>query len=121
MARYDDDDLGEEAPDSARKRLIQAVTKRLQDPRKLSGDAMDVVSAVLETSDRAKSEAVKLVAREVRSYLEALKLKEDVQWLLTNHSLEMHVSMSLKPLADAAEPPGGSPSEPTGERDSGVE
>lgn len=110
MSRFDDDDFGDDAPDSTRKRLLQGLAKRLQDPRKLSGDAMDVLSSVLETSDRAKTEAVKLMAREVRGYLDALQLKEDLHWLLTNHSLEVKMSLSLKPLADATAPPSAAPS-----------
>ena len=59
--------------------------------------------AVLESSDKAKSEAVRMMAREVRNYLEELKLKEDLLRLMTKHSLEVNVSLSLKPLADAME------------------
>lgn len=108
MARDDDDDF-DDAPDSPRRRLLQGLARRLQDPRKLSGDAMDVLSSVIETSDRAKTEAVKLLAREVRGYLEALQLKDDLHWLLTNHSLEVKMSLSLKPLAGAVAPPGERP------------
>jgi hypothetical protein len=57
--------------------------------------------AVLESSDKAKSEAVRMMAREVRNYLEELKLKEDLLRMMTKHSLEVNVSFSLKPLADA--------------------
>ena len=43
-----------------------------------------------------------MVAREVRSYLDALELKEAVQEVMTSYSLE--ISVSLKPLAEAMEP-----------------
>jgi hypothetical protein len=42
-----------------------------------------------------------MMAREVRNYLEELKLKEDLLRMMTKHSLEVNVSFSLKPLADA--------------------
>lgn len=64
-------------------------------------DVRELASAVLESSDRAKTEMVKMVAREVRTYLDELKLKEDVRDLVTKHSLEMHVSFSLKPLVES--------------------
>lgn len=86
---------------SARARLMAALGKRLQNPRQISGDAMELLGVVLESSDRAKTEAVKMVAREVRHYLEELKLGEDLLDLATSHSLEVQMSLRLKPLADA--------------------
>ena len=44
--------------------------------------------------------ATRLMAREFRSYLKELKLKEDLLKLATSHSLE--ISVHLKPLATAA-------------------
>lgn len=88
----------------ASRRIFSRLAKRLQNPRELGGDAMDLMGAFLETSDRAKTEMVKMVAREVRNYLDELKLKEDMRSLLTGHSLEVKMSLSLKPLADAAAP-----------------
>ncbi len=72
-------------------------TRRILD-RELSGDARFLLGSVLETSDKAKTEAVKLVAREVRSYLEALKWKEDLRDLLTGHTLEVNATLRLRPL-----------------------
>jgi len=69
--------------------------------QELGEDARELLGAALETSDRAKSEVVRMVAREVRTYLEALRLKEDVMELVRSHSLELHVSMNLKPLEEA--------------------
>ena len=37
-------------------------------------DPRELVGAMLDTGDKAKTEIVKLVAREVRGYLEALEL-----------------------------------------------
>lgn len=82
----DDDDLGGR---------FSRFTRRLMEP----GDGRKVLSAMWETSDRAKTEAVRMVAREVRSYLDALDLKEDVLELVRGHSLEINASLRLKPLA----------------------
>lgn len=65
----------------------------------LRADVRDAVTAVLNTGDKAKSEMVRMVAREVRHYLEELKIGEDVRELLTNYSLDVHASISLQPLA----------------------
>jgi hypothetical protein len=61
-------------------------------------DAKELASAVLETSDRAKTEMVRMVAREVRNYLDELKLKEEVLDLVQSHSLELKLSVHLAPL-----------------------
>lgn len=78
---------------------LSRLARRLMDPRELSGDARELVGAVLESSDRAKTEMVRMVAREARNYLEELRLEEGIRALVTGHSLEVHVSLSLKPLA----------------------
>lgn len=69
-------------------------------------DVKELASAVLESSDRAKTEMVRMVAREVRTYLDELKLKDDIRSLLTKNSLEIRMSFHLKPLEPeaAAEP-----------------
>ena len=66
----------------------------------LRADVRDAVNAVLNTGDKAKSEMVRMVAREVRHYLEELKIGEDVRELLTNYSLDVHASVSLQPLGE---------------------
>lgn len=114
-----DPDEFEGAPpesENASRRIFSRLAKRLQNPRELTGDAMDLMGAFLETSDRAKTEMVRMVAREVRNYLDELKLKEDMRSLLTGHSLEVKMSLSLKPLAEAAPAPVAAP-EPTDDGD----
>jgi hypothetical protein len=74
-------------------------TRRLMEP----GESRKVLSAMWETSDRAKTEAVRMVAREVRSYLDALELKEDLLHLVRSHSLEINASLRLKPLSPESE------------------
>ena len=58
----------------------------------------EILGAILETGDKAKTEVVKMVGREVRTYLEALDIHNDVRQLLTNYSLEIKASVHLKPL-----------------------
>ncbi len=70
--------------------------RRLMNRGELAEDTKDLLAAVLNTSDKAKTEAVRLVAREVRGYLKELKLKETLVDLVTSHSLE--ISVHLKPL-----------------------
>jgi SpoVK/Ycf46/Vps4 family AAA+-type ATPase len=79
---------------------VVRLARRLMDRKELAEDTKDVLYAVLSTSDKAKTEAVRLAAREVRNYLSELKLKEDLLELATSHSLE--ISISLKPLAERA-------------------
>ena len=96
---------GEQGPEQGEDRARTGLRRRLQrllDRRELAEDTREVLGGMLDLSDRAKTEAVRLVAREVRNYLEELKIKEDLLELATNHSLELKVSIHLKPLAEAA-------------------
>lgn len=61
-------------------------------------DVRELAGAFIETSDRAKTEMVKMVAREVRTYLDELRLKEEIIELARSHSLEVKLSLHLKPL-----------------------
>lgn len=84
--------------DDTRSSRVVRFARRLMDRRELAEDTRELLSAVLNTSDKAKTEAVRLVAREVRGYLKELKLKETLVDLATSHSLE--VSIRLKPLPE---------------------
>ncbi len=68
------------------------------------------VRKVLDTSDKAKTEAVRMIGREVRHYLEGLGLREDLHHLLTNYRLEVKASFHLEPLAKHLEEPEDEPS-----------
>jgi hypothetical protein len=103
-----DGDSGDDAEGSDRRRRLLRFAKRLVDRPQLAEDTRDLFVNVLNTSDKAKTEAVRMVAREVRHYLDELKLKEDLLHIMTSYSLE--VSLSLKPLAPAA--PNSSAEEP---------
>ena len=90
-----------DSTDSTSRSRLGRLARRLLEPRELGEDARDLVGAFIETSDRAKTEVVRLAAREVRAYLSELRLKEDLLDLVTSHSLEVRLSVNLKPLADA--------------------
>lgn len=75
---------------------------RDEDDRRL--DARELVGAVLDTGDKAKTEVVRMVARELRGYVEALELHKDLRHMLTNYSLDVRMNVSLKPLAAALLP-----------------
>ncbi|TNE92864.1 MAG: hypothetical protein EP330_00340 [Deltaproteobacteria bacterium] len=78
--------------------LFGRFTRKLRDRRELTDDAWKAVGAVISTSDRAKSDFIRMLGREVRHYLDGLQLTEDLRELVTNHSLEVHASLHLKPL-----------------------
>ncbi len=57
----------------------------------------ELVTGAASLGARGKDELMTLVANEVRSYMEKLRVGEEITEFLTNHSLEL--SVSLKPLA----------------------
>ncbi len=87
----------DERPGGRGRSRVLRMARRLMDRRELAEDTKELMFNVLATSDKAKTEAVRLVAREARNWLDALELKE----ILTGYSLE--ISINLKPLADALE------------------
>ncbi|HHO50674.1 MAG TPA: hypothetical protein ENK18_07305 [Deltaproteobacteria bacterium] len=89
---------------------VRRFARRFMDRRELAEDTKELLAAVLNSSDKAKTEAVRMVAREVRTYLSELKLKEDLLDLIRSHSLE--ISISLKPLAPDEPAPAKSHREP---------
>ena len=113
----DHDGLDPDEDGEGRRSRWRRLTSRLMDRRELSNDTKVLLSTVLATSDKAKTEAVRMVAREVRSYLDALELKEAVQEVMTSYSLE--ISVSLKPLAEAIEPDVPEPDAEEAEDDAG--
>jgi hypothetical protein len=62
--------------------------------------AKDAMASILETGDRAKTEMVRMVAREVRHYLDELQLVEGMEHMLRNYRLEVHASLSLEPKGE---------------------
>jgi len=97
------------ADDEGGRARVLRFARRLLDRRELAEDTKELVSAVISSSDKAKNEVLRLVAREVRSYLKELHLREELAKLVKDYSLE--VSLRLKPL-DPAGSPSGTPSAP---------
>jgi len=91
----------------ARARL-RGVARRLLDEDTIqvtTKDAKELVGAVLGASDKARKETIRLISQEVRMWLEGLGLNEGIHYLLTNYSLEVSASVSLKPLKEKLDPP----------------
>ena len=95
----DGEDLSEEESSGAVGRL-RRLGRKLIERKELADDTRELLGAMLETSDRAKTEVVKMVAREVRTYLQELRVMDDLKDIMTSHSLELRMSMNLKPLAE---------------------
>lgn len=99
------DEIHEGDADGRPRTGLRRRLQRLLDRRELAEDTREVLGGMLEMSDRAKTEAVKLVAREVRNYLDELRITEDIHELVTSHSLEVNLSLHLKPLSETARQP----------------
>lgn len=80
------------------RRLGRRILGDLDEGKPIRVEAREALGAILEGSDRAKTELVRAFAREFRNYVEEFGLKEDLHSLLTNYSLEFHASFSLKRL-----------------------
>ena len=61
-------------------------------------DPKEMLSSLLQLSDKARTETVRLIAKEFRGYLDALEIKDDVHDLLTSYSVEVNASFRLKPV-----------------------
>lgn len=114
MAKKDEDDLLDGLTDDAatdssgdgpvddepveedRRGRFSRFARRLIDRKELAEDTREMLFTLWTTSDKAKSEMVRMVGREVRNYLDALELRE----ILTGYSLEVKASLHLKPLDD---------------------
>lgn len=95
-------DVSEEEASGAVGRL-RRLGRKLIERKELADDTRELLGAMLETSDRAKTEVVKMVAREVRTYLQELRVMDDLKDIMTSHSLELRMSMNLKPLVEGLE------------------
>lgn len=91
------------------RRIGRRILGESEDGKSLFGEAREMVGVVLEGGDKARSEVVRAIAREVRNYLEELGLKEDLRNLMTNYSLEMHASVNLRRLAPHEKEPRNAP------------
>lgn len=68
-----------------------------------SVDPKEMLSSLLQLSDKARTETVRLIAKEFRGYLEALEIKDDVHDFLTSYSVEVNASFRLKPVKNSSE------------------
>jgi len=84
-------------------RLRDIARRLLSDDEDRGISPKEVLGAVIDGGDKAKTELVRLVAREVRTYLEGLGLHEDVRHLMTNYSLDVNASFRLRPLTPSEE------------------
>jgi len=105
----------DEQPEAPRREGGRKNSGRREGPRKDGprkdgprGDTWALLGALLETGDKAKTEMVKMLGREVRTYLEALELHKDLHHIVTHYSLEVQASIHLKPLGDTPPPPSAS-------------
>ena len=80
----------------------EALTQGAEKIRERGEDfsAREVLSGAAQLGARGKEELMTLAAEEVRSYLEKLRVGEELRALLTEHSLEVKASIRLKPLAE---------------------
>jgi len=100
----EDDPEPEETSDDTNKARVLRFARRLLDRKELAEDTKELVSAVLSSSDKAKNEAIRVIAREVRSYLKELKLHEMLSEIVKDHSLEISVKFKPLPKSDAEDP-----------------
>ena len=86
-------------------RLRDFARRLLTDDEEKGISPREVLGAVIDGGDKAKTELVRMVAREVRTYLEGLGLHEDVLHLMTNYSLDVSARFRLRPLTEEVESP----------------
>lgn len=67
------------------------------------GRAKEVVSSLFEMGDKARMETVRLLAKEVRGYVEAMELDKGLSDLVTNYSLDITASFRLRPIQKESE------------------
>lgn len=82
---------------------------------KTTVDPKEMLSSILQLSDKARTETVRLLAREFRGYLEALEIKDDVHDLLTSYSVEVNASFRLKPVKKSSSTTNGPTNDPINE------
>lgn len=101
------------------KSVLRNIARKLR--KGVENDDVSLLNSVLETGDKAKTEIVRLVAKEVRGYLEALELHKDLKHILTHYSLEIKASINLKELVPEAEQSPKEPQEIKKEKDNSTE
>lgn len=92
-------------PEEEEASRFRRFARRLLDPKELGEDTKDLLATLLSTSDKAKSEAVRMLGREVRNYLQGLQLKDDLLDIATNYRLEVNASFHLEPIVKVLQEP----------------
>jgi hypothetical protein len=101
----DPEGVDEKERERRRRLRLRGVARRLLDEPGAVRDAKELLGNVLDTSDKARVEMIRIFGREVRVWLDGLGIQEGVHHIMTNYSLEVHASVSLKPLGDKIAPP----------------
>lgn len=97
-----DTDHEADSEDGGSKARLFRFARRLMDRKDIAEDTKEMLVSLAATSERAKNDAVKLVAREVRNYLQELKADEILKEVFTGYTLE--VSMRLQPIPGSDAP-----------------
>ena len=93
--------MSDKEPGKGREPRLRDIARRLMGDDEDKGiSPREVLGAVIDSGDKAKTEVVRMVAREVRTYLEGLGLHNDLRHVMTNYSLDVNASFSLKPLVE---------------------
>lgn len=74
--------------------------------RRRRAEVREILGQLLATGNKTRAELIRLVAREVRFYLEAAELDAMLHDLVTNYSLEVNASLHLRPLSEDPPAPG---------------
>lgn len=78
--------------------MVKRIVQDAPEAEKIGTEAKEVFSSLWQMGDKARMEGLRLVAKEVRGYMEAMEIHKDLHNLLTNYSLEVTTSFRLKPL-----------------------
>jgi len=89
-----------ESEDNNRKGFRRFAKKILpEDAEGGTRDPKEILSSLLQLSDKARTETVRMVAKEFRGYFDALEIKEDLHDFMTSYSVEVKASFRLKPVS----------------------
>ena len=89
-------------PTGPRARLKNVARRLLEEETTVS--AKELIGAFVSTSDKAKTEVVRAIGREVRAYLEGLGTTDLLETLVNDYELEVNASFRLKPLKPSPDP-----------------
>lgn len=88
-----------ESEDNNRKGFRRFAKKILPEDGEGSRDAKEILSSLLQLSDKARTETIRMIAKEFRGYFDALEIKEDLHDFMTSYSVEVKASFRLKPVS----------------------